>query len=188
MMQHTEATIRIKELTEQINLHAHRYYVLDDPLISDGEYDTLFQELLKLEEQFPELAGKDSPALRIGGAPLPQFSTVAHRYPLLSLENAFSESELFDFEDRLKRFLKLSSSLAYIAEPKLDGLAVEIVYENGILTLGSTRGDGHTGENITENLRTISSLPLKLNSLSPPPLLEVRGEVFMPFAGPLMMP
>ncbi|MCK4839957.1 MAG: NAD-dependent DNA ligase LigA, partial [Desulfobulbaceae bacterium] len=168
----------------QINYHAHLYYVLDDPQISDGEYDRLFQELQDLEEKFPELLTEDSPSLRVGGEILAGFDTVEHRIPMLSLGNAFNEQDLGDFEKRLCRFLKkdiLNSS--YMAEPKLDGLAVELVYENGLLTTGSTRGDGRTGENITTNLKTVPTIPLRIRSSKIPARVEVRGEVFIGLDG-----
>ena len=174
---------RLHALREELNAHAHRYYVLDAPLISDGEYDLLFQELLSLEEKYPELITADSPSRRVGGATLPQFQTVEHRFPMLSLENAFNDEHLRDFEQRLKRFLKNDIALSYMAEPKLDGLAVEIIYEQGIMTTGLTRGDGHQGETITGNLQTIASIPLKLRPPAGkplPPRIEVRGEVYLP--------
>jgi len=177
---------KIQKLREQINYHAHRYYELDDPLIADSEYDRLFQELLKLEELHPELISPDSPTQRVGGKPLEEFKTVRHTYPMLSLENALNEAELLDFEDRLRRFLKSDIPLSYMAEPKLDGLAVELVYENGLLTIGSTRGDGRTGEEITRNLKTIRSIPLRLTARKNvllPEVLEVRGEAYISLEG-----
>ncbi|MGW8161842.1 MAG: NAD-dependent DNA ligase LigA [Desulfobulbales bacterium] len=177
---------KIAELREQINFHAYRYYVLDDPLIADSEYDQLFQELLHLEELHPELVTPDSPTQRVGGKPLEAFKSVRHAYPMLSLENAFNETELLDFEERLKRFLKSENPLSYMAEPKLDGLAVELIYERGILRTGSTRGDGYTGEEITQNLKTIHSIPLRLHAppnIELPEILEVRGEAYLTLAG-----
>jgi len=173
-----EAKERIEELTKLLNHHAHRYYVLDDPIISDGEYDQLFQELLALEEAYPALAKEDSPARRVGGAPLEKFVQVNHRLPMLSLENGFSNEALEEFGERLHRFLNQPVSTGYSAEPKLDGLAVELVYQQGKLVQGSTRGDGITGEDITAQLRTISAIPLSLLGKYPE-LLEVRGEVYM---------
>ncbi len=172
---------RILELRLLLQEHAHRYYVLDDPLISDGEYDLFFNELLRLEEEHPDLVTPDSPSQRPGGAPLDKFEQVVHRLPMLSLENAFSADDLRAFEDRLLRFLNQdvsSTSLSYMAEPKVDGLAVELIYEQGCLLQGSTRGDGSKGEDITAQLKTISSIPLRLNDRSLP-RMEVRGEVFM---------
>ena len=177
---------KIVKLREQINFHAHRYYDLDDPLIADSEYDRLFQELLKLEELHPEMATPDSPTARVGGKPLAEFKTVRHSHPMLSLENAFNEKELLEFEERLQRFLKSSKPLSYMAEPKLDGLAVELVYENGLLVVGSTRGDGRTGEEITQNLKTIRAIPLRLSvseEMQVPETLEVRGEAYLTLDG-----
>jgi DNA ligase (NAD+) len=177
---------KIEKLREQINFHAHRYYDLDDPLISDSEYDRLFQELLKLEELHPEMATPDSPTQRVGGKPLAEFKTVLHSHPMLSLENAFNETELLEFEERLQRFLKSSIPLSYMAEPKLDGLAVELVYEKGLLVVGSTRGDGRTGEEITQNLKTIRAIPLRLSApqeMQVPETLEVRGEAYLTLDG-----
>jgi DNA ligase (NAD+) len=177
---------KLKKLREQINFHAYRYYELDDPLIADSEYDQLFQELLRLEELHPELVTPDSPTQRVGSKPLEEFKSVRHTHPMLSLENAFNETEILDFEGRLKRFLKSETALSYMAEPKLDGLAVELVYNKGILSIGSTRGDGHTGEEITQNLRTIRSIPLRLASpknIQVPELLEVRGEAYITLEG-----
>jgi len=177
---------KIQKLREQINLHAHRYYELDDPLIADSEYDQLFQELLRLEELHPELITPDSPTQRVGGKPLDGFDAVSHTHPMLSLENAFNETELHGFEERLKRFLKTEQPLSYMAEPKLDGLAVELVYEKGLLSVGSTRGDGRVGEEITQNLKTIRSIPLRLEvpqNIKIPELLEVRGEAYLTLEG-----
>ncbi|OKY73694.1 MAG: DNA ligase (NAD(+)) LigA [Desulfobulbaceae bacterium DB1] len=182
MADQQESRQRLQWLREEIARHDYRYYVLDAPLIADVEYDRLFRELLELEERFPDLVTPDSPSQRVGGAPLDKFSQVIHRFPMLSLENAFSEAELRAFEERLLRYLKEGTGLAYAAEPKLDGLAVELVYENGLLVQGSTRGDGRTGENITANLKTIPAIPLRLRGEAPG-LLEVRGEVFMAPAG-----
>ena len=174
---------RVGELREQINLHNYRYYVLDDPLVSDGEYDRLFRELLDLEEEFPQLVTPNSPSRRVGGKALSEFGQVEHRFPMLSLENSFSDSGIRDFEGRLKRYLQESGDFSYVAEPKLDGLAVEIVYENGFLTQGSTRGDGKTGEDVTSNIRTVNTIPLRLRGSELPDYLEVRGEVFLTLEG-----
>lgn len=173
---------RLSALRERINHHAYRYYVLDDPVLSDGEYDRLFQELLDLETRYPELVSDDSPSHRVGGPILDQFEGVAHVYPMLSLENVFSAADFGDFEDKLKRYLKSETPITYCVEPKLDGLAVELVYEGGLLTVGSTRGDGQTGENITAQLKTVRSIPLRLSipqDQNLPERLTVRGEVFM---------
>jgi len=169
---------RLEDLRQQLTEHSHHYYVLDNPQISDGEYDLLFQELLTIEEQNPELVTPDSPSQRVGGEALDKFAQVEHRIPMLSLENAFNEQDLFDFEDRLLRYLRQDATPAYMAEPKLDGLAVELVYDNGILVQGSTRGNGKIGEDISAQLRTVPSIPLRLLKMDIP-RLEVRGEVFM---------
>ena len=180
------AAKRLTELREQIRYHDHRYYVLDSPEISDPEYDLLFRELKELEERYPDLVTPDSPSRRVGGAPLAQFAPVAHRVPMLSLENAFNEEEIRDFLVRLGRFLHTDQVPALHAEPKLDGLAVELVYEDGLFSLGSTRGDGLTGENITANLATIDSIPPRLQTSAAgklPARLDVRGEVCLRIAG-----
>lgn len=173
---------RILELRGQLNEHSHRYYTLDRPTISDGEYDRLFQELLNLEARNPQLVTKDSPSQRIGGAPLEGFSQIEHRFPMLSLENAFSHEDILTFEERLLRYLNQTEKPAYIIEPKLDGLAVELVYRDGLLVQASTRGDGQVGEEITAQIRTIKSIPLRLRRPISG-LLEVRGEVFMESKG-----
>lgn len=172
----------MEELREQIRFHAHRYYALDDPIISDGEYDALFQELLALEAQYPELVSEDSPSHRVGGGPLQAFTTVEHAYPMLSLDNVFSSAEFFSFEEKLQRYLKTEQPLRYFTEPKLDGLAVELVYRQGLLSVGSTRGDGLVGENITAQLKTVQAIPLRLRGdgeTAIPEELNVRGEVFL---------
>jgi len=171
----------ILELRREIEKHNYQYYVLDTPLISDAEYDRLFRQLLQLERDYPELASPDSPTQRVGAAPVEKFSTVQHTLPMLSLNNATDEEELVDFEERIQRFLKHSGTIEYAVEPKIDGLAVELVYLAGRLTVGSTRGDGVNGEDITLNLKTIRSIPLNLRSgVRPiPRRLEVRGEVFL---------
>lgn len=171
-------------LIEQLNEHNYRYYVLDAPTIPDSEYDRLFQELVRLEALHPELKTLDSPTQRVGAPPLKDFPEVTHVVPMLSLDNAFSKEAIEDFDKRIHDRLKTTSHIQYTCEPKLDGLAVTLLYENGIFVSGATRGDGVTGEQITENLRTISAIPLKLlHDKKVPRLLEVRGEVFMLKAG-----
>ena len=172
---------QINDLRMQLNDHNYRYYVLDDPLISDSEYDQLFRELQKLETDNPNLITEDSPTHRVGAEPLSSFGSWTHRMPMLSLANAMNEDELAAFDTRVKKGLDTEKDLEYMAEPKLDGLAVELVYENGFFVNGSTRGDGITGEDITQNLKTIAAIPLSLrkNGQKTPPLLEVRGEVFI---------
>jgi DNA ligase (NAD+) len=172
---------RIAALRNLIHYHDYRYYVLDDPEISDAEYDRLFRELELLEEHYPELVTADSPTQRVGGKPAAKFETVEHRQPMLSLENAFSETEAREFEERLKRFLRRSEDLNYVLEPKMDGVAINLTYENGRLSLGATRGDGIRGENVSTNLKTIKTIPLILRSdkVPVPAFLEVRGEVYI---------
>ncbi|MHB9073570.1 MAG: NAD-dependent DNA ligase LigA [Desulfobaccales bacterium] len=171
---------RVQELREQINYHNYRYYTLDDPVVSDAEFDRLLAELTRLEETYG-LATPDSPTQRVGAQPLDKFETVNHRQPMLSLENAFSEAEVQEFDERLKRFLKTAEEFDYVLEPKMDGCAVELVYEYGRFTTGSTRGDGYRGENVTQNLKTVHTIPLGLLTEAEPvpELLEVRGEVYM---------
>lgn len=182
-MERELASQRLDRLREQIHYHAHRYYVLDDPQIADSEYDALYQELLHLEGRYPDLVTPDSPSQRVGGAPLVQFEQVPHRVPMLSLDNAFDWAKMVSFAKGVQDFLLLSTPLRYSAEPKLDGLAVELIYQNGTFTQGSTRGDGLLGEDITANLKTIPSIPLRLQLSTVPERLEVRGECFLPIAG-----
>jgi DNA ligase (NAD+) len=175
-----QAASRVNELREQLNYHNYRYYVLDDPVVSDAEFDRLMAELTRLEEDYG-LATPDSPTQRVGAQPLDKFETISHRQPMLSLENAFSEAEVLEFDERLKRFLKTTDEFDYVLEPKMDGCAVALVYEHGRLTTGSTRGDGYRGENVTQNLKTIHTIPLGLltEAEPAPERLEVRGEVYM---------
>ena len=173
---------RIKELRQALHRHNYRYYVLDDPEISDAEYDRIMQELLKLEKDFPDLMSPDSPTLRVGAPSLDKFETIEHSIPMLSLENGFNDQDIIEFDRRIKKNLNVDSEIIYTAEPKLDGVAVELVYENGRLITASTRGDGFYGELITSNVRTIRSVPLRLHTEKEkriPSLLEVRGEVFI---------
>ena len=172
---------RVENLREEIEYHNYRYYILDQPEISDAQYDRLMRELEKLEEQYPELRTPNSPTQRVGAPPLEEFEIVRHTIPMLSLANAFDETEAREFDKRVKKFLGTSSDIEYVTEPKLDGLAVELVYERGQFVVGSTRGDGVNGENITQNLRTIKTIPLQLirKEISVPERLEVRGEVIM---------
>jgi len=172
---------RVEKLREEIEYHNYRYYILDQPEISDAQYDRLMRELEKLEEQYPELRSPNSPTQRVGATPLEAFEIVRHTLPMLSLANAFDETEARDFDKRVKKFLGSSADIVYVAEPKLDGLAVELVYERGQFVVGSTRGDGVNGENITQNLRTIKTIPLQLirREVPIPGRLEVRGEVII---------
>jgi DNA ligase (NAD+) len=177
-----EAKKEILRLREEIEKHNRHYYVLDNPVISDAEYDRLFRKLLELEKEHPEYAAPDSPTRKVGAPPLEKFGTVRHTLPMLSLNNANNREEMEEFQERIQRFLKTSQPIEYVVEPKIDGVAVELVYEQGRLTVGSTRGDGINGEDITLNLRTIRSIPLALRKgkRSLPRRLEVRGEVFLP--------
>ncbi|GHZ94932.1 DNA ligase (NAD(+)) LigA [Vibrio cholerae] len=174
---------RLTELRKTLHEHGVRYYVEDAPSIPDVEYDRLMRELLELEAAHPELMSSDSPSLRVGGRPLDAFESVVHEIPMLSLDNAFDDSELDSFYRRMTDRIPAVQHSAFCCEPKLDGLAVSLLYENGVLTRAATRGDGTTGENITENVRTIKSIPLRLQGADFPTRLEVRGEVFMPKAG-----
>lgn len=174
---------RLEELKESLHYHAVRYYVEDNPEIPDAEYDRLMRELLDIEAENPDLITVDSPSQRVGGQPLSAFSQVTHEVPMLSLDNAFDDSELDSFHKRAQERVGSQSVKEYCCEPKLDGLAVSLLYENGVLVQAATRGDGTTGENITENVRTIKAIPLKLRGNDWPNRLEVRGEVFMPKAG-----
>ncbi|MBN1103813.1 MAG: NAD-dependent DNA ligase LigA [Deltaproteobacteria bacterium] len=171
---------RIRQLRELIRHHNHRYYILDSPEISDAEYDRLFDELLRLEKEHPELLTPDSPTQRVGATPLDQFRSVRHGLPMLSLNKATTDEEFLDFHRRvLDLFGTGEAEITYTVEPKFDGLAVELVYEKGVFILGATRGDGLAGEDVTLNLRTVKSIPLRLMGESHPDLLEVRGEVIM---------
>ena len=165
----------IERLREEIRKHDYQYYVLDDPLISDAEYDKLMQELKKLEQENPQLIVPDSPSQRVAGQPLRQLKTVKHRIPLLSLEDAFSFADLQSFDQRVR---KIGVTPDYMAELKIDGLSIALIYENGLLVNAATRGDGYNGEDVTANVRTIKNVPLKLRTALP--RLEVRGEVYMP--------
>jgi DNA ligase (NAD+) len=168
---------RIEELRRLINYHNYRYHVADDPEITDGEYDALMRELRKLEEDHPELQSPDSPTQRVGGAPSEKFAVVEHAIPMLSLANAFSEDDLRNWYARATRLLGREIT-GFVLEPKIDGLAVALIYENGRLSIGATRGDGLRGDDITPNIRTIRSVPLTLSD-APPELIEVRGEVYL---------
>jgi DNA ligase (NAD+) len=178
-----KAAARAAALRDLLDRYNYRYHALDDPEVPDAEYDRLMLELRALETQHPEVLTPDSPTQRVGAAPVAAFGAVKHRLAMLSLDNAFSDEEVRDFDRRIRERLGRQESVRYSAEPKLDGLAISARYENGVYVQGATRGDGETGEDITQNLRTIKALPLKLRADRPPPLLEVRGEVFMPLAG-----
>ncbi len=174
-----QAARRVRELREQIAHHDHRYYVLDNPEISDAQYDALLRELEALERGFPDLVSPDSPTQRVGGAPLDKFEKVEHALPLASLDKVHAEAELREWEGRLFNQLGRTDPVEYVAELKIDGATVELVYERGALAVASTRGDGRIGERVTENIRTIRSVPLRLAGGKAPALLEVRGEIYM---------
>uniref|UniRef100_UPI00242D30F7 NAD-dependent DNA ligase LigA n=1 Tax=Pseudomonas qingdaonensis TaxID=2056231 RepID=UPI00242D30F7 len=181
------AQTRILELRAELDQHNYRYYVLDEPSVPDAEYDRLFRELQALEAEHPELVTPDSPTQRVGGAALSAFTQVRHEVPMLSLGNAFEENDLREFDRRVVEGLDLptgdlfgaGAAVDYSCEPKLDGLAVSLLYRDGLLVQGATRGDGTTGEDISVNVRTIRNVPLKLQGKGWPAVLEVRGEVFM---------
>jgi DNA ligase (NAD+) len=175
-----DAVRRVQKLRKEIEAHNFRYYVLDDPSVPDAEYDRLMRELVELERSHPELISPDSPTQRVGAAPAKGFGEVRHSQPMLSLENAFSDEDVRAFERRARERLGLDGPLTYSAEPKLDGVAISLRYEAGLLSTAATRGDGSVGEDVTQNVRAIRSVPLRLRGKAVPPLLEVRGEVFMP--------
>ncbi|MGB1984022.1 MAG: NAD-dependent DNA ligase LigA [Porticoccaceae bacterium] len=180
-----EIVQRCQRLKDDLNQHNHAYYVLDDPSIPDSEYDRLMRELQAIEQEFPQLLTADSPSQRVGGVALDSFSQVVHAVPMLSLDNAFSDTEMVDFDRRIKERINLSASqqMTYACEPKLDGVAVSVLYKNGVLERAATRGDGSVGEDITANVRTIKSIPLRLQGDKLPNILEVRGEIYMPKDG-----
>ena len=169
-----------RRLQKQLTEHSYRYHVLDDPVISDVEYDQMLRQLIDIEDKFPEFSTKDSPTKRVGAPPLPSFEQAVHSIPMLSLDNAFNDEEVVKFHERIVKNLN-TEKILYTVEPKLDGVAVELRYENGVLVQATTRGDGTTGEVITQNARTIRSIPLKLHDTggTVPPLLEVRGEIII---------
>jgi DNA ligase (NAD+) len=182
VVQSADAAAKAAELSEQIEGHNHRYYVLDEPSIPDAEYDCLLRELQQLETDFPELLTADSPTQRVGAAPLDGFIEVRHRYPMLSLANAFSAEETRLFHERVLKGLE-SDQVQYVAEPKLDGVAISLRYEQGKLVQAATRGDGNSGEEVTANVRTIRAIPLSLLGEGWPKEVEIRGEIYMPLAG-----
>ena len=176
-----QAKARHAKLVEELRAHDHAYYVLAQPKISDREYDLLYRELLDLEKEFPDLVTSDSPSHRVGGKPLSEFKSVQHLLPMMSLDNTYSQEEVRQFVARVQKLVP-GEKLEWVAEPKADGVAVSLRYENGVFTVGATRGDGTTGDDITANLKTIRSVPLKIKterSNDCPALLEVRGEVYL---------
>ncbi len=168
-----------EQLCLQIGEHNYNYHVLDTPVISDREYDKIYQELLDLETKYPALITDTSPSQRVGGKPLEKFQKVQHRRPMLSLQNSYSTEDILEFNKRVKKFLNTDEDIEFFCDPKLDGLALELIYEHGKLTSALTRGDGTTGENVLSNIKTIPSIPLQLKTSSPPELVEIRGEVLM---------
>ncbi|HEX6008828.1 MAG TPA: NAD-dependent DNA ligase LigA, partial [Actinomycetota bacterium] len=176
-----DAQLRVEELRDQLNYHSYRYYVLDDPEVSDAEYDELTRELASLEERFPELVTPDSPTQRVGISPADLFAPVEHRARMLSLDNAFSHGELEAWAARVER--AVGTGARYSCEAKIDGIAVALTYEKGLLTKGATRGDGRIGEDITANVRTVRSVPQRLRVKDPPEYLEVRGEIYLSVKG-----
>lgn len=179
----TEISDRAAQLRDLINRNNFLYYSADDPEITDAEYDRLLAELKQLETNYPELVTPDSPTQRVGAAPLDKFTQVTHTMPMLSLDNVFDEAELTAFNQRVLDRLNTDAVITYAAEPKLDGLAISIRYENGLLMQAATRGDGAVGEDVTENVRTIRNIPLKLHGKNVPQVVEIRGEIYMPKAG-----
>ena len=178
-----DAQARLDELRETVNHHLYRYHVLDDPEISDAEYDRLFDELKALEEQYPDLITPDSPTQRVGAPPSERFQKVRHLSPMGSLEKVANDESLLKWAEDVRKRLDSDEPVAFVIEPKIDGLAINLTYENGVLTRGATRGDGFEGEDVTVNLRTIPSIPLRTRGDDAPPVLEVRGEVYMPLSG-----
>jgi len=178
-MNKKEAENEMKKLREEINHHNYKYYVENNPVISDYEFDHLLKKLEKLESKFPELITSDSPTQRVGGEPLDSFTTVEHKSAMLSLANTYNSDELKEFDERVKKNV---GEVEYVVEPKIDGIGVALLYENGILARGATRGDGRRGDDITSNLKTIHSIPLHLmgNELNN---VEVRGEVYISLKG-----
>ncbi len=183
MSNNSESRSDYEELKKTLSYHNYRYYVLDNPTIPDVEYDRLFQQITEIETLQPQWVSSDSPTQRVGDTPLSAFSQVTHEVPMLSLDNAFSDDDLRDFSKRLKDRLKSDSDIEFACEPKLDGIAVSLLYRKGELERGATRGDGATGEDITQNVRTIPSIPLRLLGGGYPEVLEVRGEIYMPRQG-----
>ena len=171
---------RAEELRKEINYHNYRYYVLDDPVVSDAQYDKLLRELQQIESDHPGLITPDSPTRRVGAAPLSEFGEVRHKIPMTSMDNAFDDVEAREWDQRVRKSLEIEGDVAYTAEPKFDGTSVSLRYENGVLMQAGTRGDGETGEDVTANVRTIRTVPLHLQGKGWPKVVEVRGEVVIP--------
>ena len=170
---------KIKNLIDEINFHNTQYHGLDDPKISDRDFDLLVKELVKLEKDHPQLIQAESPTQRVGSKPIDRFTQIDHLKPMLSLDNVFSRDELLSFEKRIKDKLNTTDDIEFVAEPKLDGVAINLVYESGTLKYATTRGDGITGEDVTHNVLTIKSIPIKLDPLRTPQMMEVRGEIII---------
>ncbi len=170
---------RIENLRKQINYHNYRYYVLDDPVISDKEYDSMLKELIELEKNNPEFFDENSPTVRVGGDVLNKFQKVEHKIPMMSLDDGFNEGDIREFDRKIKRFLKMpeDTDIEYFVEPKFDGLSICLIYEDSKLTNASTRGDGYVGEDVTQNIKTIKSIPLELEDFKNIKYLDVQGEV-----------
>ena len=183
MMRNNDVKKQIQQLREDINRHNQNYYQYDAPQIPDADYDALMRELQALETENPSLISEDSPTQRVGSAPLDSFQQVQHDVPMLSLDNAFDDNEFEAFDKRVRDRVALVNKVEYLVEPKLDGLAISLLYTDGIFVRAATRGDGKTGENVTENVKTISAIPLRLKGDNLPKPIEVRGEVFMPLSG-----
>ena len=179
-----EVEREVEHLRSQLEVWNYQYYVLDQPSVPDAEYDRSMRRLQALEEQYPQLVRSDSPSQRVGGQPQSEFGQVAHELPMLSLDNAFDAQDLVEFDRRVRDRLDTPEvDIEYACEPKLDGIAVSLLYRGGVLARGATRGDGYTGEDITHNVRTVPSIPLRLRGEGFPDVLEVRGEIYMPKAG-----
>jgi DNA ligase (NAD+) len=183
MTEMNQIQARVDALKSQLEDHNYQYYVMDAPSIPDAEYDRLMKELIAIEKQHPQLQSPDSPSQKVGGTPLSKFDTIVHEVAMLSLDNGFEEADLTAFEKRLQDRLLSFDNLQFSCEPKLDGLAASILYVDGVLTQAATRGDGQVGEDITQNVKTIANVPIRLRGENIPSRVEVRGEVFMPKAG-----
>src|SRR6187397_455907 len=183
MAQTTSVAARAAELREQLDYHLHRYHVLDDPEISDADYDRLFDELVALEEEHPDLRDPTSPTMRVGAPVSDRFQKVQHLEPMGSLEKVTTDEAVSKWGEDVRKRLDSDEPIAFVLEPKIDGLAINLTYENGVLVRGATRGDGIQGEDVTVNLRTLETVPLRMLGEDLPSVLEVRGEVYLPLSG-----
>ncbi len=175
----TELAKQAEELRKQINFHDYKYFVENAPVISDREYDLLYRRLEDLEKAHPELLTPDSPTQRVGGKPLTEFQQIVHKRPMLSIDKAMKESDLVEFDKRVRKQLDPGEPVTYVVELKIDGTAISLTYENGLFVLGATRGSGERGDDVTQNLKTVGGVPLRLQGSNPPAVLEARGEVYM---------